>query len=76
MDRRFLKEMAHSPDQPDRRRAHVERMLLRAERRSRQATKLVEKWKVRLADLDREGIAAKQAKLWGDDGVSGGSSEQ
>ena len=56
--------MAHSPNQPDRRREHIERMLLRAERRSRQATKLVEKWKVRLADLDREGIAAKQAKLW------------
>jgi hypothetical protein len=51
-------------------------MLLRAERRSCQAAKLVEKWKVRLADLDREGIAAKQAKLWGDDGVSGGSSGQ
>ena len=65
--------MAHSPDQTDRRRAHVERMLLRAERRSRQALKLVEKWKVRLADLDREGIAAKQAKLWVDDGPPGGS---
>ena len=76
MDRRLLKGMAHFPDQPDRRRAHVERMLLRAERRSRQAAKLVEKWKVRLADLDREGIAAKQAKLWGDDGVSGASSGQ
>ena len=61
--------MAQSPDQPDRRRAHVERMLLRAELRSRQAAKLVEKWKVRLADLDREGIAAKQAKLWTDDVV-------
>ena len=64
--------MAHSPNQPDRRREHIERMLLRAERRSRQATKLVEKWKVRLADLDREGIAAKQAKLWTDDVVSQG----
>ncbi|MGI4830495.1 MAG: hypothetical protein ACRYFU_20190, partial [Janthinobacterium lividum] len=51
---------------------HVERMLLRAERRSRQASKLVEKWKARLADLDQEGIAAKQAKLWTDDVVSRG----
>lgn len=68
--------MAHYPDQPDRRRAHVERMLLRAERRSLQASKLVEKWKVRLANFDREGIAPKQAKLWSDDGVSGGSLEQ
>jgi len=42
-------------------------MLARAERRSRQATKLVEKWKLRLAALDREGFAAKQAKLWADD---------
>ena len=49
-------------------------MLLRAERRSRQAAKLVEKWKVRLADLDREGIAAKQAKLWTDDVVLRGES--
>ena len=64
--------MAHSPNQPDRRRKHVERMLLRAERRSRQASKLVEKWKARLADLDREGIAAKQAKLWTDDVVPRG----
>jgi hypothetical protein len=42
-------------------------MLARAERRSRQALKLVEKWKARLADLDREGVAAKQAKLFADD---------
>ena len=61
--------MALSKDQPDRRRAQVERMFLRAERRNRQAAKLVEKWKVRLADLDREGIAAKQAKLWTDEVV-------
>ena len=57
-------------DLQSRQRAHVERMLARAERRSRQAAKLVEKWKGRLADLDREGIAAKQAKLWSDDGFS------
>ena len=42
-------------------------MLARAERRSRQALKLVDKWKDRLADLDREGVAAKQTKLWADD---------
>jgi hypothetical protein len=33
----------------------------------RQALKLVEKWKTKLSDLDRKGIAAKQAKLWSDD---------
>jgi hypothetical protein len=42
-------------------------MLARAERRSRQALKLVEKWRARLADFDREGVAAKQAKLFADD---------
>ena len=51
----------------DRKRAHTERMLARAEKRSRQAQKLVDKWKLRLAELDREGIAAKQAKLWVED---------
>ncbi len=45
----------------------MERMLARAEKRSRKASKLVEKWKARLANLDREGVAAKQAKLWADD---------
>jgi hypothetical protein len=54
-------------EKPTQQRLHVERMLARAERRSRQAAKLVEKWKTRLADLDREGIAAKQAKLFADD---------
>jgi len=33
----------------------------------RQAAKLVEKWKLQLADLDRAGIAAGQAKLWADE---------
>ena len=42
-------------------------MLARAERRSRQAASLVDKWKARLAELDREGVAAKQAKLWAND---------
>ena len=72
MNRKLLKSDGTPPNQPDRRRKHVEQMLLRAERRSRQASKLVEKWKVRLADLDREGIAAKQAKLWTDDVVPRG----
>ncbi len=51
----------------DRKRAHTERMLARAERRSRQAQKIVEKWKARLAELDRQGVAAKQARLWIED---------
>jgi len=42
-------------------------MLARAERRSGQAAKLVDKWKLRLTELDREGVEAKQAKLWADD---------
>ena len=48
-------------------------MLARAERRSRQVLKLFEKWKIRLADLDREGIAARQAKLFADDQPEQGS---
>jgi hypothetical protein len=59
--------MALGSNPKKRQRAHTERMLARAERRCRQALKLVEKWKARLADLDREGIAAKQARLWADD---------
>ena len=58
--------MAPLADARARQRAHAERMLARAERRSKQAAKLVEKWKSRLAELDREGVAAKQAKLWAD----------
>jgi len=42
-------------------------MLARAEQRSKQAAKLVEKWKARLTELDREGVVAKQARLWSDD---------
>ncbi len=48
-------------------------MLARAERRSRQAAKLVEKWKARLTELDREGVAAKQARLWSDDHAEQGT---
>lgn len=39
----------------------------RAERRSRQAGKLVDKWKLRVAELDRDGVAEKQARLWADE---------
>ena len=59
--------MPTSCDPKTRQRAHVERMLARAERRSRQALQLVEKWKTKLTDLDQEDIAAKQAKLFADD---------
>jgi hypothetical protein len=58
---------AGKPDKPTQQRRHVERMLARAERRSRQAAKLVEKWKSRLVELDRAGVAAKQAKLWSEE---------
>ena len=56
--------MSSSSNIEDRQRAHVERMLLRAEKRSRQAQKIVEKWKAKLMALDRAGVAAKQARLW------------
>lgn len=59
--------MASIPDPQTRQRAHAERMLARAERRSRQALKLVEKWKTKLAELDREGVAATQAKLFAEE---------
>jgi hypothetical protein len=59
--------MTTTPDPQSRKRAHVERMLARAERRSHQAEKLIQKWKARLAELDRQGVAAKQAKLFADD---------
>jgi hypothetical protein len=58
---------AGQPDKPTQQRLHVERMLARAERRSRQAAKLVDKWKARLVELDRAGVAAKQAKLWSEE---------
>ena len=55
-------------------RAYTKRMLARAERRIRQAAKLVDKWKKRLGDLSREGIAATQAKLpWSDEHPEQGS---
>jgi hypothetical protein len=48
-------------------------MLARAERRSRHADKLVHKWKSRLAELDRQGVAAKQTKLFDDEQTEQGS---
>ena len=68
-----IMHMEINSDPKMRLRAHAERMLARAERRSRQASKLVEKWKTRLADLNREGVAAKQAKLFADDQPEQGS---
>ncbi len=65
--------MATNSDPQTRQREHAERMLARAERRNRQALKLVEKWKAKLADLDREGVAANQAKLFTDDQMEQGS---
>ena len=62
-----IMHMEPNTDPQIRLRAHAERMLARAERRSRQASKLVGKWKTRLAGLDREGVVAKQAKLFADD---------
>jgi hypothetical protein len=58
---------AGTSDKPTQQRIHVERMLARAERRSRQAAKLVDKWKSRLVELDCAGVAARQAKLWADE---------
>ncbi|MGI4830493.1 MAG: hypothetical protein ACRYFU_20180 [Janthinobacterium lividum] len=42
-------------------------MLARAERRHKQAARLVDKWKLRVAELDRTGVVAKQATLWADE---------
>lgn len=56
--------MSFSPTIEDRQRARVELMLQRAEKRSRQAQKIVEPWKAKLMELDRAGVAAKQARLW------------
>lgn len=68
-----IMHMETNSDPKIRLRAHAERMLARAERRSRQASKLVEKWKTRLAGFDREGVVAKQAKLFADDQPGQGS---
>jgi hypothetical protein len=56
-----------SASSPEKQRIHVERMLARAELRHRQASKLVDKWKLRIAELDRKGIEARQARLWDDE---------
>ncbi len=68
--------MASSSEPESRRRAHAERMLARAEKRSRQAQKIVEKWKARLAGMDREGVAAQQARLWQDEHSTQATSEK
>ena len=39
-------------------------MLARAEKRSRQALRTVQKWSLRLAELDRAQVAETQARLW------------
>jgi hypothetical protein len=50
-----------------REREHAERMLKRAQRRQTRAAKLVEKWQMRIADLDRMGVDAVQPYLWSDE---------
>ncbi len=70
--------LLHMPplsDHPVRYRAHVERMLARARKRSRQAQQIVEKWEARLSELDREGVAVRQPKLWQEEQPSGQTSE-
>jgi anti-sigma-K factor RskA len=67
--------MTVCPDTETRQREHVERMLARAEKRSRQARKLVEKWQARLAELDREVVASRQPRLWADDQPGQGNEE-
>jgi len=42
-------------------------MLARAQKKASQASKLVEKWKKKIAELDRIGVAAMQARLWSED---------
>jgi hypothetical protein len=51
----------------NREREHAERMLKRAQRQQARAAKLVEKWRMRIADLDRAGVAAVQPRLWPDE---------
>jgi hypothetical protein len=46
----------NSPDKEIRLRAHAERMFARAERRLRRAATLVDKWKLRLAEMDRASV--------------------
>ena len=57
-------EMPSGSGADDCRRAHVERMLARARKRSRQAQKIVAKWEAKLTELDREDVATKQPRLW------------
>lgn len=48
-------------------REHAERMLKRAQRQQARALKLVEKWRLRIANLDRAGLAVIQPRLWPDE---------
>ena len=51
----------------ERERAHIERMLGRAEKRRKQAEALVTKWRKRLAELRATEVAVSQPSLWGED---------
>jgi hypothetical protein len=51
----------------NREREHAERMLKRARRQQVRASKLVEKWQTRIANVDRAGVAAIQPGLWSDE---------
>ena len=42
-------------------------MLARAQKKESQASKLVEKWKKKISELDRIGVDAMQARLWAED---------
>ena len=56
-----MKRKASTPE--ERHRLHVQRMLKRAERKERQASRLVLKWRKVLADLGRED-PLRQPMLW------------
>ena len=48
----------------ERERAHIERMLGRAEKRRKQAEALVTKWSKKLAELGAKEVAVCQPRLW------------
>ena len=58
----------------NREREHAERMLKRAQRQRARAEKLVAKWQTKIANLDREGVAAVQPRLWPEESATGISS--
>lgn len=59
--------MTLSSDPQTRQRAHADKCSPVPNAAAGQAAKLVEKWKARLTELDCDGVAAKQARLWSDD---------